>query len=77
MHTVNTHLIKDRRYMFKTYPQAFIGNEVVTYLLETSQAPTREMAVILINILQENNILHHGKYQNVLFVAYIQFNSVN
>ncbi len=56
-------LIRDRRYFLRTHPSSFVGSEVVSWLLTTEQAPDREIAVTLMNILLDNQIFHHGKFQ--------------
>ena len=61
MHTDNPHLIKDRRYLLRNYSCCFIGSDTVDWLLKTRQAPDRETAVYLMNILLENNVFHQGK----------------
>jgi hypothetical protein len=45
--------------MFRTYNCVFVGSETVDWLLETQQAPDRETAVILMNILLKNQVFHH------------------
>ena len=62
MHTDDLQLIRDRRYFMKTYPSCFVGSETIDWLIDTKQTPTREMGVVVLNILRENNILHHGEY---------------
>ena len=52
----NPSLIKDRRYFMKTHNTSFVASEVVTWLCNTDQAPNRDMAVVLMNILKENQI---------------------
>ena len=60
MHTDNPQLIKDRRSFMKTYSTCFVGSETVDWLIATKEVPNREMGVIIMNILRDNNILHHG-----------------
>ena len=60
MHTDRTTLIKDQRYRFRLYPTCFCAQDAVTWLVKTEQAPERFIAVALVNILLDHNILHQG-----------------
>ena len=61
MHTDKLGLIRDRRYHFKTYTTSLVGSETVEWLVNTGQAPDPEVALILLNILVDNHVLHHGQ----------------
>ncbi|ELU05204.1 hypothetical protein CAPTEDRAFT_180920 [Capitella teleta] len=55
----NEGLIRDRRYLFKNYATSIQGAETVEWLVRTEQAPDANVAVILMNILLDNQIIHH------------------
>nr|XP_014341611.1 PREDICTED: phosphatidylinositol 3,4,5-trisphosphate-dependent Rac exchanger 1 protein [Latimeria chalumnae] len=52
-------LIKDRRKKFSTIPKCFLGNEFVSWLLETGEISKAEEGVNLGQALLENGIIHH------------------
>lgn len=58
MHTDRSNLIRDQRYLFRSYPTCFCGQEVVSWLVKTQRAPERFIAVALMNILLDHNIIH-------------------
>ena len=60
MHSDSSNLIRDRRHHFRMCQCCMIGSDVVDWLLQTNQAPDRETATLLLNILVDNSILHHG-----------------
>ena len=62
MHTDNPNLIKDRKHHFRSYQCCFIGRDVVRWLVNTGQAPDRDTATHLMNILLNNNVFHQGLY---------------
>ncbi len=50
--------IKDRIYLFKTYPKCFIGNELIQFLINYSQI-TKSEAIELGQSLIDQKIIHH------------------
>ncbi|CAJ0841132.1 7810_t:CDS:10 [Entrophospora sp. SA101] len=55
-------IVKDRRWHFKTYPNAIVGNEFVNWLIKNfHDIETRENAVAFGNILQEKGLFEHCK----------------
>lgn len=54
-------LIKDRRYHLRVYPTCFVARDLVDWLIEHLEASDRNVAVKCMRVLQENNIIHHGK----------------
>ena len=62
MHTDNPNLIKDRKHHFRSYQCCFIGRDIVRWLVHTGQAPDRDTATHLMNILLNNNVFHQGAY---------------
>ncbi|CAJ0761108.1 9593_t:CDS:2, partial [Entrophospora sp. SA101] len=53
-------IVKDRRWHFKTYPNAIVGNEFVNWLIKNfHDIETRENAVAFGNILQEKGLFEH------------------
>ncbi|XP_043945866.1 phosphatidylinositol 3,4,5-trisphosphate-dependent Rac exchanger 1 protein [Protopterus annectens] len=52
-------LIKDRRRKFSTVSKCFLGNEFVSWLLETGEISKPEEGVNLGQALLENGIIHH------------------
>ena len=54
-------LIKDRRYHLRTYPNCFVAQELIDWLVSHKEAPDRPTAVCLMQHLMDNEIVHHGK----------------
>ncbi|XP_029357432.1 DEP domain-containing mTOR-interacting protein isoform X1 [Echeneis naucrates] len=52
-------LIKDRRYHLRTYPNCFVAQELVDWLLSHKVAADRAMAVCLMQHLMDHDIIHH------------------
>ncbi|KAM9813791.1 DEP domain-containing mTOR-interacting protein [Neosynchiropus ocellatus] len=52
-------LIKDRRYHLRTYPNCFIAQELIDWLVGHKEAPDRATAVCLVQHLIEHDIVHH------------------
>ncbi|XP_007423229.1 phosphatidylinositol 3,4,5-trisphosphate-dependent Rac exchanger 2 protein [Python bivittatus] len=52
-------LIKDRKRKLTTFPKCFLGNEFVSWLLETGEIHRPEEGVHLGQALLENGIIHH------------------
>ncbi|XP_053724125.1 DEP domain-containing mTOR-interacting protein [Synchiropus splendidus] len=52
-------LIKDRRYHLRTYPNCFIAQELIDWLLGHKEAPDRATAVCLVQHLIDHDIVHH------------------
>uniref|UniRef100_A0A8C1UJG4 Phosphatidylinositol-3,4,5-trisphosphate-dependent Rac exchange factor 1 n=1 Tax=Cyprinus carpio TaxID=7962 RepID=A0A8C1UJG4_CYPCA len=59
MMTKNRHLIKDRRRKLTTVPKCFLGNEFVSWLLESGEISKAEEGINLGQALLENGIIHH------------------
>uniref|UniRef100_A0AAY4EL50 Phosphatidylinositol 3,4,5-trisphosphate-dependent Rac exchanger 1 protein n=1 Tax=Denticeps clupeoides TaxID=299321 RepID=A0AAY4EL50_9TELE len=59
MMTKNRHLIKDRRRKLSIVPKCFLGNEFVTWLLESGEISKAEEGINLGQALLENGIIHH------------------
>lgn len=62
--TIHDHfpgMIKDRRYHLKTYPGCLVGNELVSWLVDRQEVETRKEAVVVMQKLLENGVIHHGK----------------
>ena len=60
MHTCKPALIKDNRNLFRMHSCSFMGRTAVDWLVMTGQAPDRNTGVAIFNILQQNDVLHHG-----------------
>ena len=54
-------MIKDRRYHLKTYANCLVGNELVGWLVERKEVETRKEAVVVLQKLLDNGVIHHGK----------------
>lgn len=54
-------LIKDRRYHLRTYPNCFVSQELIDWLVSHKEAPDRATAVCLMQHLMDHDIVHHGK----------------
>ncbi|XP_068171267.1 DEP domain-containing mTOR-interacting protein isoform X2 [Antennarius striatus] len=52
-------LIKDRRYHLRTYPNCFVAQELIDWLVSHKEAPDRTTAVLLLQHLMDNDIIHH------------------
>ncbi|KAG5835972.1 hypothetical protein ANANG_G00249670 [Anguilla anguilla] len=51
-------LIKDRRYHLRTYPNCFVAQELIDWLISHKEAPDRATAVRLMQHLMEHDIVH-------------------
>ena len=54
-------LIKDRRYHLRTYPNCFVAQELIDWLVSHKETPDRATAVSLLQHLMDHDIIHHGK----------------
>lgn len=54
-------MIRDRRYHLRMYSCCFVGRDLVDWLIRNGDANSRAGAVQCMNILHDNNIIHHGK----------------
>ncbi|XP_063071587.1 DEP domain-containing mTOR-interacting protein [Engraulis encrasicolus] len=52
-------LIKDHRYHLRTYPNCFVAQEVIAWLVNHKEAPNRQVALQLMQHLIEHDIVHH------------------
>ncbi|CAL8369604.1 unnamed protein product [Lota lota] len=59
MMTKSRHLIKDRRRKLSIVPKCFMGNEFVSWLLESGEISKPDEGVNLGQALLENGIIHH------------------
>ncbi|XP_071835764.1 DEP domain-containing mTOR-interacting protein-like [Apostichopus japonicus] len=59
LHSGDQHLIKDRRYHFRTHSQCFIGKDAVDWLVQYGHAKDRPAAVKLMNVLMRQMVIHH------------------
>uniref|UniRef100_A0AAX7T6X1 Phosphatidylinositol-3,4,5-trisphosphate-dependent Rac exchange factor 1 n=1 Tax=Astatotilapia calliptera TaxID=8154 RepID=A0AAX7T6X1_ASTCA len=59
MMTKSRHLIKDRRKKLSIVPKCFMGNEFVSWLIESGEISKPEEGVNLGQALLENGIIHH------------------
>ncbi|XP_013885284.1 phosphatidylinositol 3,4,5-trisphosphate-dependent Rac exchanger 1 protein [Austrofundulus limnaeus] len=59
MMTKNRHLIKDRRRKLSIVPKCFMGNEFVSWLLDSGEISNADEGVNLGQALLENGIIHH------------------
>ena len=50
--------IRNRRFGLRNYPNCFVGNEAVTWLVQTQKA-THDEAVRIGQLLVERSIIHH------------------
>lgn len=56
-------MIKDRRYHLRIYPTCFVGKDLVEWLVQRGEAPSRFTAVQFMCVLQDHNLIHHGKFK--------------
>uniref|UniRef100_A0A3Q2NRM7 DEP domain-containing protein n=1 Tax=Fundulus heteroclitus TaxID=8078 RepID=A0A3Q2NRM7_FUNHE len=54
-------LIKDRRYHLRTYPNCFVAQELIDWLVSHKEALDRATAVCLMQHLMDHDIVHHGE----------------
>ncbi|XP_015254085.1 PREDICTED: DEP domain-containing mTOR-interacting protein-like isoform X2 [Cyprinodon variegatus] len=54
-------LIKDRRYHLRTYPNCFVAQELIDWLVSHKEALDRVTAVSLMQHLMDHDIVHHGE----------------
>ncbi|XP_029290903.1 phosphatidylinositol 3,4,5-trisphosphate-dependent Rac exchanger 1 protein [Cottoperca gobio] len=59
MMTKSRHLIKDRRRKLSSVPKCFMGNEFVSWLIESGEISKSDEGVNLGQALLENGIIHH------------------
>ncbi|XP_070758185.1 DEP domain-containing mTOR-interacting protein isoform X1 [Enoplosus armatus] len=52
-------LIKDRRYHLRTYPNCFVAQELIDWLVSHKEAPDRATATCLTQHLMDHDIVHH------------------
>ncbi|TKS71037.1 DEP domain-containing mTOR-interacting protein [Collichthys lucidus] len=52
-------LIKDRRYHLRTYPNCFVAQELIDWLVSHKEVPDRATAVCLLQHLIDHDIIHH------------------
>ncbi|XP_008291710.1 DEP domain-containing mTOR-interacting protein [Stegastes partitus] len=52
-------LIKDRRYHLRTYPNCFVAQELIDWLVSHKEASDRATAVCLMQHLMDHDIVHH------------------
>nr|XP_057944098.1 DEP domain-containing mTOR-interacting protein isoform X2 [Doryrhamphus excisus] len=52
-------LIKERRYHLRTYPNCFVAQELIAWLVSHKEAPDRATAVCLMQHLMDQDIVHH------------------
>ncbi|XP_043108269.1 DEP domain-containing mTOR-interacting protein isoform X2 [Puntigrus tetrazona] len=59
MRLQDSKLIKDRRHHLRTYPNCFVAQEVIDWLIAHKEVPDRETAVQLMQHLMDHDIIHH------------------
>ncbi|XP_047195246.1 DEP domain-containing mTOR-interacting protein [Hippoglossus stenolepis] len=52
--------IKERRYHLRTYPNCFVAQELIDWLVSHKEAPDRATAVCLMQHLMDHDIVHHA-----------------
>ncbi|XP_061531148.1 DEP domain-containing mTOR-interacting protein isoform X1 [Phycodurus eques] len=52
-------VIKDRRHHLRTYPNCFVGKELIDWLIEHKEASERETAIKIMQKLLDQSIIHH------------------
>ncbi|CAK6958361.1 DEP domain-containing mTOR-interacting protein [Scomber scombrus] len=60
-------LIKERRYHLRTYPNCFVAQELIDWLVSHKEAPDRATAVRLMQHLMDHEIVHHVCDKRQLF----------
>jgi len=71
-------VVKDRRYLFRTYPQCFVGSEAVDFLVGSTLADSRLEAVdIGRNLAREFNLFEHVTKDHEFKDEYLFYRMVN
>ncbi|XP_005173580.1 DEP domain-containing mTOR-interacting protein isoform X1 [Danio rerio] len=52
-------MIKDRRHHLRTYPNCFLGKEIIDWLIEHKEATDRDTAIKIMQKLLDHSIIHH------------------
>ena len=65
-------LVKERRYHLRTYTCCFVANETLDWLIQENEVPSRQAGIFLMNVLQQNRIIHHGKQRRSSIDALIK-----
>ncbi|ROI16140.1 DEP domain-containing mTOR-interacting protein [Anabarilius grahami] len=52
-------LIKDHRHHLRTYPNCFVAQELIDWLIAHKEVPDRDTAVQLMQHLMDHDIIHH------------------
>ncbi|KAM6967449.1 DEP domain-containing mTOR-interacting protein [Aplochiton taeniatus] len=52
-------VIKDRRHHLRTYPNCFVGKELIDWLIEHKEASDRDTAIKIMQKLLDQSIIHH------------------
>ncbi|TSR75303.1 DEP domain-containing mTOR-interacting protein [Bagarius yarrelli] len=52
-------VIKDRRHHLRTYPNCFVGKELIDWLIEHKEASDRDVAIKIMQKLMDQSIIHH------------------
>ncbi|KAG5857077.1 hypothetical protein ANANG_G00014740 [Anguilla anguilla] len=52
-------VIKDRRHHLRTYPNCFVAKELIDWLIEHKEASDRETAILILQRLLDQSIIHH------------------
>lgn len=73
----NGKLIKDRRYHLRTYPNCFVAQELIDWLVSHKEVPDRAIAVCLLQHLIDHDIIHHGKTEATRQVSARGFRKYN
>ncbi len=63
LHEEDPPMIKDRRFHLRSYPQSFVGSEMVDWLLKKGEVETRAEAVQMMQKLVDYGVMHHGEAQ--------------
>ncbi|XP_077106568.1 DEP domain-containing mTOR-interacting protein [Ranitomeya variabilis] len=56
----NSKLIKERRRISFTYPNCFVANEVISWLIKHKEATDRETAIKIMQVFMDSKLIHHA-----------------
>ena len=59
--------VKDRKMMFKSYKQCFVGEEAVSWMVETKMATSRNEAVEIGQMFLDHKLIRHSNSDSVHF----------
>lgn len=63
----NAKLIRERRRQRSNYPNCFVANELIDWLIQHKEAPDRDTAIKIMQKFIDSNVIHHACNETKLF----------